>query len=101
MRRGDLYHFEPVINRPGQSLTRLIVSADVVNDNERIPYCFAMHVVDDAPDSLLAVSLGDHGWAFALEVDRPLKRQLTEYLGIASVEEMAQVDNAMRAVFDL
>ena len=66
MRRGEIYRFEPVIQRAGQSTTRLVVSSDVVNDNERIPYCFAMHVVDDPPDSLLAVSLGDHGWAFAL-----------------------------------
>ncbi|MGH3717646.1 MAG: hypothetical protein ACRDRI_02195 [Pseudonocardiaceae bacterium] len=73
----------------------------MVNENDRIPYCFAMHVVDDPPDSLLAVSLDDHGWAFALETERPLKRQLTEHLGTASAEEMEQVDNAMRAVFDL
>jgi hypothetical protein len=45
MRRGEIYRFEPVINRPGQSTKRLVVSADAVNDNERIPYCFAMHVV--------------------------------------------------------
>lgn len=101
MRRGEIYRFEPVIQRAGQSTTRLVVSSDVVNDNERIPYCFAMHVVADPPDSLLAVSLGDRGWAFALEVDRPLKRQLTEQLGTASPEQMEQVENAMRAVFEL
>jgi mRNA-degrading endonuclease toxin of MazEF toxin-antitoxin module len=101
MRRGEIYRFEPVIQRAGQSTTRLVVSSDVVNDNERIPYCFAMHVVADPPDSLLTVSLGDHGWAFALEVDRPLKRQLTEQLGTASPEQMEQVENAMRAVFEL
>jgi mRNA-degrading endonuclease toxin of MazEF toxin-antitoxin module len=101
MRRGEIYRFEPVINRTGQSTKRLVVSADAVNDNERIPYCFAMHVVDDSPDSLLAASLGDHGWAFALETDRPLKRQLTEQLGTATLEQMEQVDNAMRAVFEL
>lgn len=101
MRRGEIYRFEPVIQRAGQSTTRLVVSSDVINDNERIPYCFAMHVVDDPPESLLAVSLGDHGWAFALETDRPLKRQLTKQLGTASPEQMEQVDSAMRAVFEL
>lgn len=71
MRRGDLYRYEPVLARAGQSTTRLIVSADAVNANGELPTVYAMHVVDSDPGSLLAVRIGELGWAFALEIDRP------------------------------
>jgi hypothetical protein len=37
VRRGDLYRYEPVMDRAGQSTTRLIVSADAVNANDELP----------------------------------------------------------------
>lgn len=101
MRRGDLYRYEPVMSRAGQSTTRLIVSADAINANDDLPAVYAMHVVDSDPGSLLAVRIGEFGWAFALEIDRPLRRRLVEYLGHASTEELAQVDNAIRAAFEV
>ena len=60
-----------------------------------------MHVVDSDPGSLLAVRIGEPGWAFALEIDRPLRRRLVEHLGRATPEELEQVDNAIRAVFEV
>jgi mRNA-degrading endonuclease toxin of MazEF toxin-antitoxin module len=39
--------------------------------------------------------------AFATEIDRPLRRRLVEHLGRATTAEMEQVDNPMRAVFDV
>ncbi len=101
MRRGDLYRYEPVMNRAGQSTTRLIVSADAINANEDLPAVYAMHVVDSDPSSLLAVRIGEFGWAFALEIDRPLRRRLVEHLGHASPNELDQVDNAIRAAFEV
>ncbi len=76
MRRGDLYRYEPVMARAGQSTTRLIVSADALNANDALPTVYAMHVVDSAPGSLLAVRVGvcpgrvggSLGWA-ALSAD--------------------------------
>ncbi|MGH3751124.1 MAG: hypothetical protein ACRDRP_00215 [Pseudonocardiaceae bacterium] len=100
MRRGDLYRYEPVLARPGQPTTRLIVSADAVNANDALPAVYAMHVVDSDPGSLLAVRVGEFGWAFALEIDRP-PRRLVEHLGRATPEELEQVDNAIRAVFEV
>jgi mRNA-degrading endonuclease toxin of MazEF toxin-antitoxin module len=100
VRRGDLYRYEPVMSRAGQSTTRLIVSADAINTNDDLPAVYAMHVVDSDPGSLLAVRIGEFGWAFALEIDRPLRR-LVEYLGHASTEELEQVDNAIRAAFEV
>ena len=87
--------------RAGQSTTRLIVSADSVNRNEALPVVYVMHVVDSDPRSLLAVRVGDHGWALATEIDRPVRKRLTELLGEATTAEMDQVDSALRAVFDV
>ena len=101
MRRGELWRYEPVIARAGQSTTRLIVSADSINRNDAMPVVYVMHVVDTDPQSLLAVRVGEHGWALATGIDRPVRKRLSERLGEASVEEMEQVDNAIRAVFDV
>ena len=101
MRRGELWRYDPVIARAGQSTTRLVVSADAVNGNEALPTVYCMHVVDTDPGSLLAVRIGPHGWAFALEIDRPPRKRLVERLGDAAPEEMEAVDNALRAVLDL
>lgn len=60
-----------------------------------------MHVVDTDPESLLAVRIGSLGWASALQIDRPTRGRLTEQLGTATRDEMDQVDNAIRAAFEL
>jgi hypothetical protein len=78
VKRGDVYRYQPVIQREGQSNLRVIVSDDAINDTNEVPTVYAMHVVADDPGSLLAVRLGEFGWAFALEVDRPLRRRLIE-----------------------
>jgi mRNA-degrading endonuclease toxin of MazEF toxin-antitoxin module len=101
VRRGEVWRYEPVIARAGQSTTRLVVSADSVNRNEALPIVYVMHVVDSDPASLLAVRIGEHGWALATEIDRPVRKRLTERLGEATTQEMEQVDTALRAVFDL
>jgi mRNA-degrading endonuclease toxin of MazEF toxin-antitoxin module len=101
VRRGDLYLYQPVIQREGHSNLRLIVSADAINANSQLPTVFAMHVVTDDPGGLLAVRMGEHDWAFALEVDRPLRKRLTEKIGEATTTELDAIDNALRATFDL
>jgi mRNA-degrading endonuclease toxin of MazEF toxin-antitoxin module len=101
VRRGELWRYEPVIARAGQSTTRLVVSADSVNRSEALPVVYVMHVVDSDPASLLAVGIGEHGWALATEIDRPIRKRLTEKLGEATTAEMEQVDTALRAVFEL
>ena len=101
MRRGEIHRYQPVIQREGQSNLRLVVSDDAINTNDQIPTVFAMHVVADDPGGLLAVRVGELGWAFALEIDRPLRRRLVEKLGEATPEEMEAIDNALRATFNL
>ena len=101
MRRGEIWRYEPVIARAGQSTTRLIVSVDSINSNEALPVVYVMHIVDSDPQSLLAVRIGQHGWALATEIDRPVRKRLTEQLGEATPAEMEQIDSALRAVFDV
>lgn len=99
--RGDLVVYKPVIAREGRSNLRLVVSTDAINTNDSLPTVFALHVLDQDPGGLLAVRIGVHGWAFALELDRPLRSRLVEKVGAASAEEMELVDQAIRAVFDV
>jgi mRNA-degrading endonuclease toxin of MazEF toxin-antitoxin module len=101
VRRGEIWRYQPVIARAGQSTARLIVSADAINRSEALPVVYVMHVVETDPQSLLAVRIGDHGWALATHVDRPLRTRLTARLGEAAATELEQVDNALRAVFDV
>jgi mRNA-degrading endonuclease toxin of MazEF toxin-antitoxin module len=101
VRRGEVWRYEPVIARAGQSTTRLIVSADSINRNEALPIVYVMHVVDSDPQSLLAVRIGDNGWALATEIDRPVRKRLAEKIGEATTAEMDEVDSALRAVFDI
>lgn len=54
--------------RAGQPTTRIIVSANALNENDALPTVYAMHVVDSDPGSLLAVR-GEFGWAFAMQID--------------------------------
>ncbi len=101
MRRGEIWRYAPVVTRAGQSTTRLIVSADAINASVVLPTVYVMHIVDTDPESLLAVRIGNLGWASALQIDRPTRTRLTEQLGTATRDEMDQVDNALRAAFEL
>jgi mRNA-degrading endonuclease toxin of MazEF toxin-antitoxin module len=101
VRRGEVWRYEPVVARAGHSTLRLVVSADVINADDRLPTVYVLQVVETDPGSLLAVRIGGLGWAFALLLDRPVRKRLTEQVGIATVEEMEQVDTALRATFEL
>jgi mRNA-degrading endonuclease toxin of MazEF toxin-antitoxin module len=99
--RGDLVVYRPVIQREGRSNVRLIVSADAINSNDALPTVFAVHVVDEDPGGLLAIRIGEHGWAIAMELDRPLRSRLAGKIGQATPEEMDGVAQALRAIFEL
>ena len=70
MRRGELWRYDPVVSRAGQSITRLVISSDALNRNDALPIVYVMQVVDTDPGSLLAVRVGNHGWALATGIDR-------------------------------
>jgi mRNA-degrading endonuclease toxin of MazEF toxin-antitoxin module len=87
--------------RAGQSTDRLVVSSDPINSATALPTVYTMQMVDIDPGSLLAVRIGEHGWALATAIERPVRKRLVERLGQADPEEMEQIDNALRATFDV
>lgn len=101
MRRGEIWRYQPVAARPGHPTLRLIVSADAINTNDQVPVVLTVHLVDTDPDSLLAVRVGEHGWARALSVEPAMRKRLVEHVGTAEHATMEQVSNALRAVQDL
>jgi hypothetical protein len=84
--RGDVVVYKPVLQREGRSNLRLIVSANAVNSDDELPTVVALHVLGEDPGGLLAVRIGEHGWAFAMELDRPLRSRLTQKIGEASLK---------------
>jgi len=100
VQRGDLFVYVPVIPRPGISILRLIVSSDTVNDSE-IPWVLGVHLLAEDPGSLLAPRIGDHGWAVVTTIERVMRSRLGEQTGVATPDEMQQVDIALRAALDL
>jgi mRNA-degrading endonuclease toxin of MazEF toxin-antitoxin module len=101
VQRGDLYVYVPVIPRPGISIMRLIVSSDAINDAD-IPWVIGVHLIDDHdPMSLLAPRIGDHGWAIVTTIERVMRNRLGERVGVATPEEMEQIDIALRASLSL
>jgi len=89
-----------VLPRPGQSLLRLIVSADALNDSP-IPVTLGLQVVDEDPGALLAVRLEGHGWAVVTTVEQVMKRRLGALAGRIGPDEQRDVDDALRAALEL
>lgn len=100
MQRGDVVEYIPVLHRPRISTARLIVSSSAINDSE-LPWVIGVQVVEDDPDSLLAPSIGEHGWALVTTVERIMRGRIGEQLGVATPEEMHQLDVGLRAALDL
>jgi mRNA-degrading endonuclease toxin of MazEF toxin-antitoxin module len=100
VRRGEIWQYRPVLERPGQSLLRLIVSADAVNESDGATV-LGVHLVDRDPQSLLAPQVGAHGFANVMTIEAVLRSRLDARLGLATPEEMEQVSNALRAAQDL
>ncbi|MDT7718527.1 MAG: hypothetical protein QOH09_4519 [Pseudonocardiales bacterium] len=100
MRRGEIWQYRPVLERPGQSLLRLIVSADFVNEGDSVTV-LGVHLVDRDPESLLAPRIGAHGFANVMTIEAVLRRRLDARIGLATPDELGQVSDAVRAVQDL
>lgn len=100
MRRGEIWQYRPVLERPGQSLLRLIVSADFLNEGDGATV-LGVHLVDRDPESLLAPRIGAHGFANVMTIETVMRRRLDVQIGVAAPEELEQVSNALRAAQDL
>lgn len=101
MRRGEIWTYRPVIERPGQSRLRLIVSADALNDDETLPAVRGIQILDRDPGGLLIVRIEPHGWANVMTSEAVMRRRLGEQVGTAAVEEMEAVEVAIAAMYGL
>jgi mRNA-degrading endonuclease toxin of MazEF toxin-antitoxin module len=100
MHRGEIWQYRPVLERPGQSLLRLIVSADFLNEGDSATV-LGVHLVNRDPESLLAPRIGAHGFANIMTIEAVLRRRLDARIGLATPEELEQVSHALRAAQDL
>lgn len=101
MQRGEIWAYRPALPRPGQSLLRLILSAEGVNQNTALPVVIGAHILDRDPGGLLSVRIGSLGWLSLLTIEAVLRSRLDEHVGSASAEEMAAVEVALAAMLDL
>jgi mRNA-degrading endonuclease toxin of MazEF toxin-antitoxin module len=101
VKRGEVWRYRPVLDRPGQSRLRLIVSADAINAAEGLPVVLGLHILDSDPGGLLAVHIAPHGWASALTIEAVVRRRLVEPVATATAEAMELLDAALRAAQEL
>jgi mRNA-degrading endonuclease toxin of MazEF toxin-antitoxin module len=101
VKRGEVWRYQPVVERPGQSTLRLIISADAINETVELPVVLGLQLVSRDPGGLLAVQVEPHGWASALTIEAVLRRRLVEPVSSASPEAMDAVDAALRAAQEL
>jgi mRNA-degrading endonuclease toxin of MazEF toxin-antitoxin module len=99
--RGELWRYQPVIARPGISTLRLIVSAAGINNHSELPIVLAVQVVDTDPGGLLAVGLGEYGWATALAIEPVMRTRLVERVAVIGPDVMESVNAALRAAQNL
>jgi mRNA-degrading endonuclease toxin of MazEF toxin-antitoxin module len=101
VQRGQIWAYRPALPRPGQSLLRLILSADGVNQDPGLPVVIGAQVIDRDPGGLLSVRLEAHGWLSLLTIEPVLRSRLDEHVGTASPDEMAAVGVALAAMLDM
>lgn len=100
MRRGEVYEYRPVIERPGQSLARLIVSSSDINDAPDARLALGLHIIDHDP-GLLGVRVGELGWASVMTFETVLRRRLGPLLHTATPAELEALDAILRIAIDL
>lgn len=101
LRRGEIWQYTSVINRPGLSTKRLIVSTQAINAAAQLPVVLALHVYDTDPGGLLAVALGEQGWTTAMSIEPSMRSRLTERLAVVDAETMDLVSAALRTAQEL
>ena len=93
--------YQPVIERPGQSRLRLIVSNDALNHDESLAVVRGVQILDHDPGGLLTVRIEPHGWAQVMTSEAVMRRRLVEQVGTATAEEMEAVEVAIAAMYGL
>lgn len=102
MLRGEIRRYRPVLQRPGQPLLRLVLSADHLNSDPDRRLVIAAHVAEDDAGSLLHVPVGQPDrWARVPTLAPTRRGRLDELVGQATPEQMTEVDAALGALLEL
>lgn len=101
MLRGEIWVYQPVLDREGDPRLRLIVSNDAINRDEQLKVVRGLRIFDADPGGLLSVRIADHGWAAAMTSENVIRRRLVAKIGEATPAEMEAVEVAIAAMYGL
>lgn len=90
-----------MLERPGQSTLRVILSADGFNRDDSRVQVMGAQILDRDPGGLLSVRIEPHGWAVLTTVEAVMRRRLGGRVGVATPDELAAVTAAFCALFDV
>lgn len=99
VRRGELRSYVRP-STPEQVRTVVILSSDGINDSPR-PWLLGIELRDSDPGDLLAIPVGDCGWAYAGDLSRLYRAWLGQRLDEIHPTVLARLDGALRAALDL
>lgn len=100
MQRGEVWRYDPVVPRPGQSVLRVLLSVDAFNTDPGQVVVMGAHVLDRDRGGLLNVRTS-FGWVALATLEPVMRRRLVEQVGTLDPDEIAAVLGAFRALFDV
>jgi mRNA-degrading endonuclease toxin of MazEF toxin-antitoxin module len=98
VRRGEIWTYRPVLNRPGQAVHRLVLTPQDYNERAGRVTVLTAHVVEVDPGDLVAVRAGDTGWATLGLLETTPKRMLVEHVDDVTPEQMTSVAAVLAAL---
>lgn len=97
MQRGEVWRYDPVVPRPGQSVLRVLLSVDAFNTDPGQVVVMGAHVLDRDRGGLLNVRTS-FGWVALATLEPVMRRRLVEQVGTLDPDEIAAVLGAFRAL---
>jgi mRNA interferase MazF len=99
VRRGELRGYTRP-STPQQPRTVVILSSDGINDSPR-PWLLGIELRERDPGDLLAIPVGDRGWAYAGDLTRLYRAWVGPIQGRLDTTTLGRLDGALRAALDL
>jgi hypothetical protein len=99
VQRGELRGYTRP-STPQQPRTVVILSSDGINDSPR-PWLLGIELRERDPGDLLAIPVGDRGWAYAGDLTRLYRAWVGPTQGRLDTTTLGRLDGALRAALDL
>ncbi len=99
MRRGELRRYVRP-STPEHQRTVVILSSDGINESPR-PWLLGVELRDHDPDDILAISVADHGWAYAGDLTKLYRTWTGVCVGELDSTTLSRLHGALRAALDL